>query len=177
MGKQYSVSCRNCFKELRIRASGLTVGEEVFDVDKSTDFLLAELSNLKKFKKKVNKDSKLPTAVGTPLPANGTCSHYKKSNRWNRFPCCNKAYPCHECHDKDNPDHKFDWAKQMICGFCSREQGFSENCKYCRANLTGKTGNASGRFWEGGKGCRNPLTLSNRDSRKRKLISRQLKKT
>ncbi|KAJ1607965.1 zinc finger-containing and myb DNA binding domain-containing protein [Cryptosporidium canis] len=178
VGKQYSVSCRNCFKELRIRAGGLTIGEEIFNVDKSTDFLLAELGDLKKLKRKTNsKDSKLPTAVGTPLPANGTCSHYKKSNRWNRFPCCNKAYPCHECHDKDNPDHKFDWAKQMICGFCSREQGFSDNCKYCRANLIGKTGNASGRFWEGGKGCRNPLTLSNRDSRKLKLISRQLKKT
>ncbi|CUV04713.1 unnamed protein product [Cryptosporidium hominis] len=177
VGKQYSVSCRNCFKELKIKADGLIVGNEIFNVDKSTDFLLAELNNMKKFKKKINKDSKLPTAVGTPLPSNGTCSHYKKSNRWNRFPCCNKAYPCHECHDKDNPDHKFEWAKQMICGFCSREQGFSENCKYCRANLTGKSGNASGRFWEGGKGCRNPLTLSNRDSRKRKLISRQLKKT
>ncbi|KAH8581720.1 zinc finger protein [Cryptosporidium sp. chipmunk genotype I] len=176
VGKQYSVNCRYCFKELKIKADSLILGDEIFNVDKSTDFLLAELNNMKKFKKKV-KDSKLPTAVGTPLPSNGTCSHYKKSNRWNRFPCCNKAYPCHECHDKDNPDHKFEWAKQMICGFCSREQGFSESCRYCRANLTGKSGNASGRFWEGGKGCRNPLTLSSRDSRKRKLISRQLKKT
>lgn len=177
VGKQYSVSCRNCFKELKIRVSGFSVGDEVFNVDKSTDFLLTELSGLKRLKKRTNKDSKLPTAVGTPLPANGTCSHYKKSNRWSRFPCCNKAYPCHECHDKDNHDHKFEWAKQMICGFCSREQGFSDNCKYCRTNLIGKTGNTSGRFWEGGKGCRNPLTLSNRDSRKHKLISRQLKKT
>jgi CHY zinc finger. len=38
--------------------------------------------------------------VGNPLPNNGACKHYKNSHRFFRFPCCGKAYPCDDCHNK-----------------------------------------------------------------------------
>ncbi|KAK6590882.1 hypothetical protein RS030_111889 [Cryptosporidium xiaoi] len=176
IGKLHSTNCRNCFKELSIKANGINLGSKVFNIDKSTDFLFDELLKSKgREKRKKDKDSKIPTSIGYNLPNKGTCSHYKKSNRWMRFPCCNKVYPCHNCHDKENLDHISEWANNMICGFCSREQTFSDNCKYCKSNLVGNKGSAGGRFWEGGKGCRNALTLSNRDSRKKKLLARQIK--
>jgi hypothetical protein len=43
--------------------------------------------------------------AGSPLPAKGTCKHYKRSYRWLRFPCCGKAYPCELCHAME-ADHE-----------------------------------------------------------------------
>ncbi|EEA08550.1 uncharacterized protein CMU_003890 [Cryptosporidium muris RN66] len=59
----------------------------------------------------------------------------------------------------------------MICGYCSREQIFTEKCKFCHLTLTGN--NSGSKFWEGGKGCRNPITLSNKDSHKYKLLNKK----
>jgi hypothetical protein len=58
--------------------------------------------------------AKLPQ--GRPLPELGTCTHYKSSHRWLRFPCCGSAWPCDVCHDKGS-DHPHEWAKRMICQF------------------------------------------------------------
>lgn len=41
---------------------------------------------------------------GHPLKDQGICNHYKRSHRWLRFPCCGLAYPCDQCHDK-NENH------------------------------------------------------------------------
>nr|KAJ3418517.1 hypothetical protein HK105_008211 [Polyrhizophydium stewartii] len=103
--------------------------------------------------------------VGTPLPSNGTCSHFKRSFRWFRFPCCGKLYPCLSCHEEQKPDkHEMLWANRMVCGFCSREQPYSADkpC-VCGRDLTRKDG---GGFWEGGKGTRDRTRMSNKDSRK-----------
>ncbi len=46
------------------------------------------------------KKNKFEFKVGLPLPSNGCCKHYKGSNRYFRFQCCGKAYPCDECHNR-----------------------------------------------------------------------------
>lgn len=118
-----------------------------------------------------NKKKSGPTlTVGSPLPLNGACEHYKKSFRWYRFPCCGQAFPCDECHAKDPvaKDHPVEWANRFICGYCSREQSISiKECPEC-----GKDTSAAGRrkspFWEGGKGTRNQVLMSRKDSKKYK---------
>lgn len=125
--------------------------------------------------KSSSSSSAQPTlSVGQPLPQNGACLHYKKSFRWYRFPCCGMAFPCDECHNADPvaKGHPVEWATRFICGFCSREQSISvKECPEC-----GKDTSAAGRrktaFWEGGKGTRNQIFMSRKDSKKYKDYSR-----
>ena len=52
----------------------------------------------------------------------------------------------------------------MICGLCAFEQPFSNKpCRMCGALLGPKKGTA---HWEGGKGSRNQQTMSKKDSKK-----------
>ncbi|ESO04569.1 hypothetical protein HELRODRAFT_79010 [Helobdella robusta] len=94
---------------------------------------------------------------GKPLPAFGTCRHFRKSFRWFRFPCCGKAYPCDHCHE-ENESHEMKLANRMICGFCAYEQAYSPNnpCLRCGSNITNKFTS----HWEGGKGCRDKVRMS-----------------
>ncbi len=96
--------------------------------------------------------------LGKPLPEFGTCEHYKKSHRWLRFPCCGKAYPCDTCHDT-REDHPMELANRMICGYCSKEQGYtgSKPCILCGSDLAHVK---SSSHWEGGQGCRNKTRMS-----------------
>ncbi|KAM0676901.1 hypothetical protein BDAP_002492 [Binucleata daphniae] len=93
---------------------------------------------------------------------NGTCKHYKKSQRLFRFPCCNVLYPCDICHDEDN-DHKSELAHRMVCGLCNKEQSVKAKCD-CGKNLIGK----SSKHWEGGKGNRDKVKMSKKDDKKYK---------
>ena len=112
--------------------------------------------------------------VGQPLPEKGTCKHYRKSFRWLRFPCCGKVFPCDICHDEGTTDrHKSGWATRMSCGHCSREVPFSDNKCVCGGY---PTDNRSTSFWEGGKGCRNTVTMSRKDDRKYKGASKPASK-
>ncbi|XP_078374133.1 uncharacterized protein LOC144657650 isoform X1 [Oculina patagonica] len=113
---------------------------------------------------------------GQPLPANGSCKHYKKSFRWLRFPCCGKCYPCDLCHE-EKEDHEMKYATRMVCGFCSKEQPYSQQpCSGCKAAVT-KSRSA---HWEGGKGCRDKVTMSRNDDKKYgqsgKTVSRKAQK-
>ena len=82
-----------------------------------------------------------------------------------RFPCCGKVYPCDECHD-DVADHMCDWAKTIICGFCSVEQKSSnEACSSCKKSFVTKS---SAQYWEGGQGTRNKTSMSKNDQHKYK---------
>ncbi|GFS54827.1 uncharacterized protein C18H10.09 [Trichonephila inaurata madagascariensis] len=101
---------------------------------------------------------------GCPLPDLGACKHYKKSYRWLRFPCCGRLYPCDICHDEKEADHDMKYASRMICGFCSKEQPYSKEkpCLSCSSSMVNK----SGPYWEGGKGCRNPMLMSRTDKHK-----------
>nr|XP_033776326.1 uncharacterized protein LOC117348371 isoform X1 [Geotrypetes seraphini]XP_033776327.1 uncharacterized protein LOC117348371 isoform X1 [Geotrypetes seraphini] len=101
---------------------------------------------------------------GKPLPEHGTCKHYKKSCRWLRFPCCGKAYPCDICHN-EGQNHDMELASRMICGYCAKEQSYS-NGKPCVAcgNMLTKGSHSS--HWEGGQGCRNRVKMSRKDKQK-----------
>ncbi|KAI2737311.1 hypothetical protein DTO013E5_6651 [Penicillium roqueforti] len=109
----------------------------------------------------------LGIVAGQELPRRGRCQHYAKSQRWFRFSCCSKVFPCDKCHDAET-DHPNEHANRMICGYCSREQIYRpENCGICKAVLIGKAGSG---FWEGGKGTRNRTLMSRKDPRKFKRI-------
>ncbi|KAJ3322687.1 hypothetical protein HDU76_013828 [Blyttiomyces sp. JEL0837] len=112
-------------------------------------------------KKKPKEDG---IVLGQSLPRNGACSHYKKSYRWFRFPCCGKVYPCDICHEEKKSDgHSMEWATRMICGFCSREQPYSQKPCSCGKELTRKNGSG---FWEGGLGTRSKTLMNRNDTRK-----------
>ncbi|XP_067946285.1 uncharacterized protein [Watersipora subatra] len=101
---------------------------------------------------------------GKQLPDKGACLHYKKSFRWFRFPCCGKLYPCDKCHDEKETDHEMELANRMVCGFCSKEQGFSltKPCISCDLSLT----RSKSQHWEGGQGCRNRVAMAKGDKQK-----------
>ncbi|GFR52877.1 hypothetical protein Agub_g15508 [Astrephomene gubernaculifera] len=107
---------------------------------------------------------------GQPLPALGTCRHYRHSYRWLRFPCCGMRFPCDLCHEEAVADgHPARWATRMVCGFCAAEQPLALACRGCGRQLAGSAANPSGRrtrFWEGGTGCRDPRRLNKNDPHK-----------
>ncbi|XP_028306294.1 uncharacterized protein LOC114465467 isoform X2 [Gouania willdenowi] len=112
---------------------------------------------------------------GKPLPEKGTCKHYKQSQRWLRFPCCGRAYPCDVCHD-ENQDHPMELATRMICGFCAKEQPYG-NGKPCISCGSMMTRGARTSHWEGGRGCRNKVKMNRNDRQKyantNKTVSRK----
>ncbi|XP_037306762.2 uncharacterized protein si:dkey-24l11.2 [Pungitius pungitius] len=112
---------------------------------------------------------------GKPLPEKGGCKHYKQSHRWLRFPCCGRAYPCDVCHDEDQ-DHPMELANRMICGYCAKEQPYS-NGKPCVSCGSLMTRGARSAHWEGGLGCRNKVKMSRNDRHKyantNKTVSRK----
>jgi len=105
--------------------------------------------------------------VGQPLLQNGVCKHYKHSYRWFRFRCCQNVFPCDKCHEEQTEAHEYDRADFMVCGYCSTEQkiGAIVTCVKCRQSLT-QEASADKKFWEGGKGCRNPQQMSKNERRK-----------
>lgn len=109
--------------------------------------------------------------VGQPLPERGTCPHYKHSYRWLRFPCCGKRFPCDLCHEELTDGHDMKWATRMVCGYCSLEQPVASQCKNaeCGKKLATSAAAPTGRrtrFWEGGKGQRDPTKLLPSDPRR-----------
>lgn len=160
IGENIGYSCFSCHQKIR------------FQIDR-IEWIAETISSAVTKQTKTAAKSGPVLSVGTPLPLNGACEHYKKSFRWYRFPCCGQAFPCDECHAKDPvaKDHPVEWATRFICGFCSREQSISvKECPEC-----GKDTSASGRkftsFWEGGKGTRNQVLMNRKDSKKYKNYS------
>lgn len=160
IGEHIGYTCFRCHQRIRLQISRV-------------EWRLAEsVAVSRPLAKKSTKDGPM-LSVGSPLPQNGACVHYKKSFRWYRFPCCGLAFPCDECHatDPHAKTHPVEWATRFICGFCSREQPISvKECPEC-----GKDTSAAGRkksaFWEGGKGARNQTLMSRKDSKKYKDYS------
>ena len=60
-------------------------------------------------------------AVQSLLP----CEHYQRHCRV-RFPCCNKLYSCHHCHNKskecNNKEARASHATHLKCSYCHDEQ-------------------------------------------------------
>ncbi|GFT10889.1 uncharacterized protein C18H10.09 [Nephila pilipes] len=154
-GQKQKLWCRFCNQKLI-----LSIESVKFQATVSTIAAANKTIDVKKTIKK--KDPVIKE--GCPLPDLGTCKHYKKSYRWLRFPCCGRLYPCDICHDEKEIDHDMKFASRMVCGYCSKEQPYSKDkpCFSCSSNVVNK----SGSFWEGGKGCRNSITMSRGDKHK-----------
>ncbi|XP_039629350.1 uncharacterized protein si:dkey-24l11.2 [Polypterus senegalus] len=107
---------------------------------------------------------------GKPLPEKGTCKHYRQSYRWLRFPCCGRAYPCDICHNEAQ-NHEMELATRMICGYCAKEQPYSNGtlCISCGSFMTRGSHTS---HWEGGQGCRNKLKMARKDKQKYANISK-----
>lgn len=150
-----TVSCFSCHAKLTVKLGEyrfVNVGQGGAKLQASQD----QVAKLE-LKKKTKKRKEDALVVGQPLPDNGTCSHYRKSKRWFRFPCCHKLYPCDVCHDSQE-DHTYEYAKRHVCGLCSREQEIKPVCVGCGHEF--ERSHKKGAFWEGGQGVRDRVTMS-----------------
>ncbi|OUM69582.1 hypothetical protein PIROE2DRAFT_23001, partial [Piromyces sp. E2] len=167
------VFCKKCYNHMVLNID-LIKYVKFAQTEKLCDDGLPAASRVK-LKKKKEKEQSLGIIQGQPLPNRGVCEHYKKSYRWFRFPCCGKIFPCDVCHDLHS-DHESKWANRMICGFCSKEQPFSDKDCSCGKSLTKKAVS----HWEGGKGNRDTSTMNKRDKQKysgmNKTISKKAQK-
>lgn len=169
VGAQSSRNCSQCYRGMNLRFNAVTFTSQ------------AEAARVQRQRMKLKEPRTNPlapgdiaanvgsSAVGEPLPDFGACSHYKHSHRWLRFPCCGARFPCDLCHEESTDGHEMKWATRMVCGFCSLEQGLSDRCSTCDKRLAssarkGLSGRST-RFWEGGKGCRDPKVMDRRDRR------------
>lgn len=167
---KWSTNCRECHHAISVRAARVVFAtrEEFKAMPKTNPGTSSRGGG--------GGSSSAQTMRGQPLPRQGTCSHYKQSHRWLRFPCCGKAFPCESCHDLVN-DHPAEWAKRMICGYCGTEQTYTgtKPCAFCNKRLTGGSGSKA--HWEGGHGARNAQKLSHKDNKKHagmnKTVSRK----
>lgn len=164
-------TCHKCFTNIKFCFQSVNI-TPTFETDLS--FLQNwSIVNFSKFNHVIKDDIVLENYVkkihkvvqeGKPLPLFGTCVHYKKSLRWFRFSCCHKLYPCDDCHN-ENSEHQLEIAKTILCGYCAFEQpSINKVCSKCNSLFT-KTISGNG-FWEGGKGCRNKIFMSSKDSHK-----------
>ncbi|RKP08846.1 hypothetical protein THASP1DRAFT_7508, partial [Thamnocephalis sphaerospora] len=162
-GQPTTVFCQHCHQPMtlcvdQVKFQRLAVGLGMSDGSGDAEVVGTRLKQQKL------KDRIEDYTPGKPLPNNGSCKHFRRSHRWMRFPCCGKVYPCNTCHD-DEEDHDHEWARRMICGYCSLEQPFSDKPCACGAVLA-KIGHRE--FWEGGAGMRNRAQMSRREPRKYK---------
>lgn len=160
-GVKSSQYCRHCHTRTSLTFAQIDITGAQANADSQTAQSLATA-------RKTREEKPTRYQVGVPLPHTGTCKHYKKSHRWFRFPCCKKAFPCDTCHNV-NSDHFSELATRQICGFCSREQSTQAASCVCGGQL-GPPKHTS--HWEGGKGCRNQVTMSRKDARKHKRPSK-----
>ncbi|KAK3601182.1 hypothetical protein CHS0354_004383 [Potamilus streckersoni] len=152
--------CHSCHDKMRVATDGvrftnLAPAEMTLDASKVHQIAVQK-------KQRLPKDPAIQE--GRPLPEYGTCKHFKKSFRWLRFPCCGKCYPCDVCHEEKEGDHEMKYATRMICGFCCKEQPYSSEkpCISCSHNIV----KSRTVHWEGGKGCRDKISMSKNDKQK-----------
>ncbi|XP_019751096.1 uncharacterized protein LOC109531293 isoform X2 [Hippocampus comes] len=154
-GQIKEVNCDNCHGKLSLLAESARF--QYIQPRSNKTGLSASTVNLKTVRDPA-------VQKGKPLPEKGACKHYKQSHRWLRFPCCGRAYPCDVCHDEDQ-DHPMELANRMICGYCAKEQPYS-NGKPCVSCGNMMTRGAHTSHWEGGLGCRSKIKMSRNDRQK-----------
>lgn len=170
-GVQTEIYCRGCHTKMKFACENVKINLlTAAGVDKAK-FSGAVHQVASKLVRRVPNDPAIKE--GKPLPDNGSCKHYKKSFRWLRFPCCGKCYPCDLCHD-DKEDHEMKFANRMVCGFCCREQPFAADkpCVGCSSALT----KVRTSHWEGGRGCRDKITMSRFDEKKYTNLNKTVSK-
>ncbi|KAJ1664857.1 hypothetical protein IW140_003926 [Coemansia sp. RSA 1813] len=174
VGSRLITNCRRCYGRI-----GITLQEPRFTKLQSGIALDGNVGAVQIYKEaeraRKNKVSKreelarLGVVPGEPLPNHGACKHFRKSNRWLRFPCCGKTFPCVTCHDeKEGHDHAF--AQIMLCGFCAKEQRISKaektgQCIACGSQVIKKI-DGNNAFWQGGTGVRDQTRMNRNDTKK-----------
>ena len=151
-GQAQSRPCRSCFAKQSVKIT-------------TTSFLIIQHPT-KATAIGPKEKQQLGLVKGQPLPRNGTCKHYKKSNRWLRFPCCQCVFACDICHDSlSTHSTEGALATSQICGWCSKESTIrgQKPCVHCNRDLTRQS--RSG-FWEGGLGTRDQKKMNRGDPRK-----------
>ncbi|XP_072550598.1 uncharacterized protein [Salminus brasiliensis] len=175
---QLIVGCLNCNKEDTIQHLPYGQNKETYCQHCHSKLsIFVEATRFQyiqpKIRKKTGQESALQTCQckrnpavqhGKPLPEKGACKHYRQSHRWLRFPCCGWAYPCDVCHN-EGQDHLMELATRMICGYCAKEQPYSNGkpCVGCGGMMTRGTHTS---HWEGGQGCRSKVKMSRNDRHK-----------
>ncbi|CAH0516996.1 unnamed protein product [Peronospora belbahrii] len=158
-------ACFSCHVKLAVMAKRFIAGQSNGSTTKRNmcDDFAAKVANIRT---KGAKPFVEGFVLGHPLPRSGTCDHYKHSQRWFRFQCCGKSFPCDVCHDSsDCPEANFGkFASRIICGLCSKEQ--SSSVKMCSCGNDFVTKKSTARHWEGGAGCRDALHMSRLDKQK-----------
>lgn len=86
-----------------------------------------EITNMKSIMKATNEKIQKKVLKGELLGKNAKsyyeiytnkyCEHMKKIKKAEIYPCCNKAFLCKKCHDKDN-SHQWDVKKDILLGYC-----------------------------------------------------------
>lgn len=86
---------------------------------------------------------------GKPIDDNTRCVHYHSTLDVIaiRFKCCNKYYPCFQCHEETAGHTAEIWRKEewnmkaIFCGLCKNEMTIEEyvnsgnHCPYCQASF------------------------------------------
>lgn len=96
----------------------------------------------------------MPPVYGQVLDAFTRCSHYHTDLDIVaiRFKCCNKYFPCYQCHDELRNHHTQRWTTSelekdepvILCGSCQQQLTFSQyigggsRCVYCDARFNPK---------------------------------------
>jgi len=161
-GQPIYMECKGCFKKMTFSYMALTLTALALGQGEDEDE--ENGGNVQDVMKRIfARKNKFEFKVGLPLPNNGSCKHYKGSNRYFRFPCCGKCYACDDCHGKVEK-HEMMMAKNMICGWCSSEQPVGDTCKRCAKAVTKIVRRTA--FWEGGQGTRNVAAMSRKDPHK-----------
>ena len=99
-GQPVYMECKGCFKKMTFSYMALTLaalalGQGGEEEEEGNGPSVQDI-----MKKIFARKTKFEFKVGLPLPNNGSCKHYKGSNRYFRFPCCGKCYACDDCHSK-----------------------------------------------------------------------------
>lgn len=86
-----------------------------------------EITNMKSIVKTTNEKIQKKIIKGELLGKNAKnfyeiyhnkyCEHMKKIKKADIYPCCNKAFLCKKCHDKES-SHQWDVKKDILLGYC-----------------------------------------------------------
>ncbi|MBS1976837.1 MAG: hypothetical protein JST46_05675 [Bacteroidetes bacterium] len=104
-----------------------------------------------------------PEICGFPVDDQTRCVHYHSSTDIIaiRFKCCNRYYPCFECHEESAGHSAVPWAKSewhktaILCGNCGSELTIAKylscghTCPACSASFNPKCSNHYHLYFEG----------------------------
>ncbi|AMG61275.1 hypothetical protein H6Y62_10515 [Staphylococcus lugdunensis] len=93
----------------------------------------------------------MPIVYGSIVDHETRCIHYHTQLDIIaiKFKCCQKYYPCYQCHNEHElheierwPEHEFD-IKAVMCGVCRHEMTINkymliENCPQCSAHFNNR---------------------------------------